>query len=68
MKRIFEYVESNTDGDPVYFRCTEDYILETYWPWWRDRMTEKGDVPCEFITKERCIDDWVTIHYAEEIK
>jgi len=45
---------------------SEVEILNTFYFNWCLKMREKG--MGDIISKERCIEDWVTIHHAWEIK
>ena len=48
------------------YTLTEDQILEEYWDYWCGRMrhVHKEDM----ISKERCIEDWITVNWAIEVK
>lgn len=52
-------------GQDVQETWTEDQILKSYWTYWATKMIDagKGDL----IDKKRCIDDWVTVHWAIEL-
>lgn len=41
---------------------TEDEILLNYYPSWCSKMKALGRDT--LISKERCIEDWVTVHWA----
>lgn len=59
----WSYVEPGDDGEtPVVQTLTEDEIWAEYGPYWRAKMTEVGKA--DLISKQRCINDWVTIHWA----
>ena len=47
---------------------TDDEILEEDWDWWSSLMEEKYGKGSSKITKENCIQDWVTDNYAWEYK
>ncbi len=71
--KIFKYVEPHEVTDePVTVYMTEQDILDEYWDYWkeqmRNRLIENGDVSNETITHENCIEDFCTIHWAEEVK
>lgn len=48
------------------YTLTEDQIIEEYWDYWCSQMRKVGRE--HLITKERCIEDWVTINWAVEVK
>ena len=54
-------------GDGV-LEKTEQQILDEYWDHWNVRMISKYEEGHELITKENCIEDWVTINGAWEKK
>lgn len=47
---------------------TEKEILERYWSFWEKKMVEKYGTGHELITKENCLDDWVTVNWAWEVE
>ena len=62
--RTFRYYEYTEDGNLVVTK-TEEEIIAEYYPWWSEQMINigKGDI----ISKELCITDWITCHWAEQI-
>lgn len=46
---------------------SEEDILKQYWDYWHGKMVAKFGPDSDKITKEKCIEDWVVIHWAEEI-
>ena len=70
--RAWDYIEPKPDGTVKTVRKTEADILADYWPFWSLRATlhaAKFGIPvCEMgIEMERCIEDWVTVHWAVEV-
>lgn len=47
---------------------TDDEILEDRWYWWKEVMEKKYGKGSPKITRENCIQDWVTDNYAWEYK
>lgn len=45
---------------------SEDTIIAEYWSFWYPRMVKKYGAASELITRENCIRDWVTTHWARE--
>lgn len=45
---------------------TEDGIIKLYYDEWVQQMVKSGKY--NDLTRQKCIDDWVTIHWATEIK
>jgi hypothetical protein len=70
--RYWTYAEptSETDSTPVYHTMSDDDILDSYWGWWYSKMCEKfgKEVVDRDYTKQDCIDDWVVVHWAWEVK
>ena len=60
------YVEpaSETSMLPVWTILSEKAILAQYWDYWYDRMRLAGHGA--EISEQRCIEDWVTVHWAVE--
>lgn len=63
----YRYFEQGDNGEPVAVVKTEREIIETYYPWWRLRMKSKGFPAC-VITKEKCVEEYVVVHWAEEVQ
>jgi hypothetical protein len=47
---------------------TDRQILKEYFPWWKELMEKKFGAGHRFITEEKCIEDWVIVHWANKIK
>ena len=61
--RYFAYDELDQEEPVIY---SEEYILEYYYPYWKSEMIKKlGDV---VLTKEECINDWIVVNWAWEVK
>ena len=54
------------EGDEVV--SEEEIISGGYFDYWKSKMQIKFGADSELITKENCIEDWVVIHWAQEIK
>ena len=54
------------EGDEVV--SEEEIISGGYFDCWKEKMESKFGAGSELITKENCIEDWVVIHWAQEIK
>lgn len=64
--RYFSYEEPDEYGNNVVVTVSEDYIIESYYPWWCQKMIEKyGE---EYFYKnfcfQDCVDDFVTVRYG----
>jgi len=57
------YLSCDPDGDQV---LTEDQIIAEFWDYWCTQMRRVGKE--DMITRERCLEDWITINWAEEVK
>lgn len=70
--REFVYVEPtdpvNDDWRPMFIYITEEEILKFYWEYWKSRMVVKYGKDSELISEEKCIEDFCTVHFAEEVK
>ena len=65
--RVFKYNEYE-DAEPRLI--TEQEIRVEYWPYWYERMCKKfgkEEVDSKF-TFEDCLDDWVIVNWAWEVK
>lgn len=65
--RKFVFYYPDEAGEDVTEIVTEKHILDVYWNEWKSKMIRKFGEDSEWITKENCIDDYVIIHWAEEI-
>lgn len=54
------------EEEPVVF--TEVQILESYWPYWYEKMAEVYGKGHPKITEENCIQDWVVSNLAWEVQ
>jgi len=64
--KVYYYIEPDEDSFPIGHYVTDTYILNEYFPYWYGKMHKagKGDL-VSFI---RCIEDFCTINWAEELK
>jgi hypothetical protein len=51
-------------GQDVVETFTEEQILKSYYTYWSTKMIENGKG--DDISKEKCIEDWCTVHWAWE--
>ena len=65
--RYWIYAEpaSANSSTPVYTIMSDEAIIESYWDYWCGKMKSNG-MGIRIEQKARCIDDWVTIHWAWE--
>lgn len=63
--KIYEIAYPDENNNDIVERLTEDQIIEQYYTYWSTKMIQ--NCPNEPITRERCIEDWVTVHWAIEI-
>lgn len=54
------------EGDEVV--SEEEIISGGYFDYWKRKMESQFGADSELITKENCIEDWVVIHWAQQIK
>ena len=60
----WEYIYPDHNGERVTVRMTEGEILAEYWEHWSGRMRERGK---RGINPDRCIQDWVMMHWAIKV-
>ena len=68
--RYYSFNEQDDKGNDVVQTMSEDEIREEYYPWWKERMIKKYGEE-EFKKRwsfEECIEDWIVIHLAWEVK
>lgn len=51
-------------GQHVQETWSEDQIIKSYYAYWFHKMCEANKH--DLISNERCIEDWVTVHWAME--
>lgn len=66
--KLYSYVEPGLNNKPVEVIYSEDEIIEEYWESWSERMIKKYGEDHEWITTENCIEDWITVNWASEVK
>lgn len=52
-------------GEPVIVEMSEAEIIATYYPYWQEQMRRVGKE--SQISEQECINDWVVVHWAEEV-
>lgn len=72
--KYYSYNEYSDDDDPggsgYVVTKSEDEIIEEYYPYWRGRMIAKlgEEIFNKYWSKQDCIDDWIVINWAWEVK
>jgi hypothetical protein len=51
-------------GQHVQETWTEDQIILSYYTYWSTKMIQNVKDPD--LSRERCIEDWVVVHWAQE--
>jgi hypothetical protein len=70
--RTFRYIEPAFDRDPFaplepwIVTRTEGQILAGYFNYWAKGMERVGKA--HLISHENCLEDWIVVHWAEEVK
>ena len=64
--KLYEIAYPDEENNDIVEILTEEEILSQYYPYWVERMTAVGKQ--HLISKELCIEDWCTIHWALEIQ
>jgi hypothetical protein len=65
MSTKWRYDEPTPDGNRQVTK-TEQEILDYYWEFWKNRMQELGRD--HLISKENCIQDWITVNWAYKVE
>lgn len=66
--KTYQFVQPKEDGvTPEVITMTEIQIIEEYWVQWSSEMRKQGKDERD-ITHDNCIEDWVTINWATEVK
>ena len=60
------YVEPDIDFRPIEYTVTEDEIIAKTWDYFCSSMKKVGKE--NLITKQACIDDFIIVNWAEEVK
>lgn len=63
--RRFAFNEQGQDKPVV---MTEDEIRSTYWDYWVGQMTKKFGPESDRINWENCLDDFLVVNWAWEVK
>ena len=61
--KLYEIAYPDENNNDIVEVLTEDEIIAQYWEYWSGKMKEIGREAD--ITRERCIEDWSVIHWAE---
>lgn len=72
MKR-YTWIEPDFDADgndlgAITVVWSEQEILDHYWDRWKSAMIAKYGEGHELITEQACIEDFVVVHWAVEVK
>ena len=67
--RYYSYDDHIENGDRT-ITVSEDEIRKEYYPHWYKMMCIKYEQAYvdEHYSFEDCLEDWITIHYAREVK
>lgn len=69
--RYFTFVQCKGEtSEPEYVTMSEDDIRKEYYPYWYRKMCEKYEQSYvdEHYSFPDCLDDWITVHWASEVK
>jgi len=66
--RKWEVVHPDEYCNPVVTIWTEKDILDFYYVFWSIKMKQKFKEKDVDLSPERCIEDWVVVNWASEIK
>lgn len=67
--RYFSFNEFDESGGSV-VTMSEEEIRKEYWPHWYGKMCQKYEQSYidEHYSFEDCLEDWITVHWAWEVK
>lgn len=65
-----EYCPGSLFGEDVVITVSESDIRRQYWPYWYERMCQRfGKLHVDNnYSFEDCLDDWIVVNWAWEIK
>jgi hypothetical protein len=68
--RYYSYNEMDDNGENLVITLSEEDVRKQYWPYWYGRMCERfgKDVVDEKYAFEDCLDDWIVVNWAWEVK
>lgn len=66
--KYYEISYPNELDEDVFEVLSEMDIIRQYWKHWYSKMVEKFGPDHTDITVENCIEDWVVVHWAVEVK
>lgn len=64
MTKYYTIVFPGEHGQHVQETWSREQILKSYYTYWNRKMFESGN--SHLVSEERCIEDWITIHWAME--
>lgn len=64
--RKWKYVEPGPNNEPVETVVTDEDIIRDFFPWWSGEMKRLGRE--DLISHKNCIEDYVVVNWAEEVK
>lgn len=62
---VYRYVEPDEDDQPLIITVTRSMILKEYFPYWSKKLTDMGRE--HLITEDNCVDDFIAVHWAQQI-
>lgn len=65
MKKYSYYEYDPLLGD-ITVTFSDEYIRKYYYPYWSKKMKEAGKE--DQISYEKCLEDWIVVHWAWEVK
>lgn len=67
--RYFSFNEFDESGGSV-VTMSEEEVRKEYWPYWYEKMCQKYEQSYidEHYSFEDCLEDWITVHWAWEVK
>ena len=63
--RKFRWNEPGDDGENIVMTTTDEEIIANFYPHWCEQMRKAGKDA--WISYEECIEDFVAVHWAEEV-
>jgi hypothetical protein len=63
-----EFDDEGVETGPGLVMMSEDDIIASYWDHWKERMDAKFGPGHELTTRENCIQDFLVVNWATEMK
>jgi hypothetical protein len=68
--RYYSYYEYVNDDSAIIITKSEEEIRKEYWSWWYGQMIQRfgREVTDSRYNFDDCLDDWIVVNHAWEVK